>query len=912
MGTPTIIKGEEYFNTVIYEGNGGGQRVGRFVPFSDQTAVANSCIFNGATNNYLSRTASSNGSGTTLTFSCWVKRGLLGERDIMFTNDFSANGEVLQFDSSNRLYYYKVQSGWSYISNRTFEDTSKFYHILIARDTTNSSAGDRIKIYVDGDRITSFATETQPSINATGFWNQTTYSHTVGNSGNASYIRGIGYLAEVNMIDGQALLPASFGITDTSTGRWIPKAVEPHPTTTTDIAVTVVSSGGNKYALDGVTQGTVTLIEGATYKFDQSDSSNSGHPLRFSTTSDGTHGGGSEFTSGVTTVGTPGNSGAYTQIIVPTGTATLYYYCSVHSGMGGTANTQDQYGTNGFRLKFQDSSALGDDTSGNDNDFTSTNLASTDQTTDSPNQNFATLTPNRMKSGFTLSEGNLKLVSNTTDGLCMSGMRVSGGKFYIETEVDAFTNGGSQGIGFCEETLSTSTDPSGTADVFGIYSNQSDLSILRDGAYASDSGGALSAGDILQIAFDGSNLSNAKFYVGINNSKWYYEDMSENSSFSATRPTLTLDLRARTNLRFYVGNRASSGSPGSSTFICNFGQKSYSYTAPTGFGSFNQDALPETDKGISSFVWAKNRDNGNRGHQLYDSSRGPLLTLYSNGNNAESTNADSLQKFLRGGFSAEDFTGLNEASESHVAWNWVANKGTTASNTDGSITSTVQANTTAGFSIVQYTGTGSAATIGHGLSTAPTFIAVKNLNDSASWYVYMNATRANNANTYYMMFNSDDSQSDVGAVWNDTSPTSTVFSVGGEDSSNKSTKNFIAYCWTDVPGFSKIGQFSGNNNADGTFVYTNFKPSFVMVKGLSVGNGWAVWDSARSPINPVDKALFWNTSGTDDTGNTIDFLSNGFKLRSSDDAQNNGTYIYMAFAESPFVSSKGTPTTARF
>ena len=176
----------------------------------------------------------------------------------------------------------------------------------------------------------------------------------------------------------------------------------------------------------------------------------------------------------------------------------------------------------------------------------------------------------------------------------------------------------------------------------------------------------------------------------------------------------------------------------------------------------------------------------------------------------------------------------------------------------------------------------------------------------------MNATLANNANTYYMRFDSDDSQSDTGAVWNDTSPTSTVFSVGGEDTSNKASTDFVAYCWTDIDAFSKIGQYTGNNDAEGPFIYTGFKPSFVMVKGLNIGNGWTVWDSARSPINPVDTALFWNTTGTDDTGNTIDFLSNGFKLRSSN-ADFNGSYIYgyMAFAEHPFVGDGTSPVTAR-
>ena len=845
MPTPTIINGQEHFFNVTYEGNGGGMRVGNFIPFTDQATIANSLIFNhNDTTQQLQRAApASAGNQKTFTISCWFKRAKLGDQQYLWSI-WNGTHDASNYDSS-RLYIQIESTGvielgaWnSYIkTNRTFEDTSKFYHLLIAVDTTQSTASDRMKMYVDGEQITSFSGSSYFPLNQdTAFAKR---KFTIGNtaSGDNAQETFDGYVAEFNAIEGQALTPASFGITDTSTGRWIPKTVEPFPTTTTDIAVTVVSSGGNKYALDGVTQDTVTLIEGATYKFDQSDSSNSGHPLRFSTTSDGTHGSGSEYTTGVTTVGTPGSSGAYTQITVAVGAPTLYYYCSNHSGMGGTANTQDQYGTNGFRLKFQDSSALGDDTSGNGNDFTGTNLVAGDQTTDSPTQNFATLTPNRMKSGFTLSEGNLKLVSNTTDGLCMSGMRVSGGKFYIETEVDAFTNGGSQGIGFCEETLSTSTDPSGTADVFGIFSNQTDFVVLRDGAYSQDNGGALAAGNIVQIAFDGSDLGNAKFYLGINNSKWYYEDMSENSSFDATRPTLTLDLRARTNLRFYVGNRASTGSPGSSTFICNFGQKSYSYTAPTGFGSFNQDALPETGKGITGLYWVKNRD-ASANHYFFDSSRG-RTKLLQNTSDAESERTDAIQKFLKGGVSLEDFGGANTSGNSFIGWNWVANGGTTASNTTGSITSTVQANTTAGFSIVQYTGNGTqGATVGHGLSSAPEWILIKVLT-SHDWQVYHKSVGA----TKSLQLNQNSAPTDNAGYYNDTSPTSSVFSVGANTyRTNDSSSSHIAYVWTGIPGYSKFGSYTGNANTNGPFVFLGFKPAWCMVKNISTSGTWVIWD----------------------------------------------------------------------
>ena len=343
MAAPTIPNGEEHFFPIIYEGNGAGRRVGKFVPFTDNASIANSCIFDAASNVSLTRTPSGAGNRKTFTVSVWAKRCVLtdaagnntyGQRILnvgasgssFFDIKWSGSGDT---EGANRLHIREYSSSAEqieYWTNRTFEDTSKWYHILLQVDTTQVSSGDRIKLYVDGDQVTSWYRANAPSSNFDTLVNSTVL-HNIGRFTGATTNNLSGYLAEFNLVDGQALTPASFGVTDTSTGRWIPKTVSPYPTTTTNIAVTVVSSGGNKFAVDGVTQGAVTLIEGATYKFDQSDSSNATHPLRFSTTSDGTHNSGTEYTTGVTTAGTPGSSGAYTQITVATGAPPLYYYC---------------------------------------------------------------------------------------------------------------------------------------------------------------------------------------------------------------------------------------------------------------------------------------------------------------------------------------------------------------------------------------------------------------------------------------------------------------------------------------------------------------------------------------------------------------------------------------------------------
>ena len=427
---------------------------------------------------------------------------------------------------------------------------------------------------------------------------------------------------------------------------------------------------------------------------------------------------------------------------------------------------------------------------------------------------------------------------------------------------------------------------------------------------------AAATNDYVVFAFD---MDDGKAWWGFKDGSadlvWYANDGgTDGNPATGANPTVTFNSKDH---RFVpVQGFYAPGSGYSARYHYNFGQKAYAFTAPTGFGKLSQNNFAETGKGVPDFVWVKNRDNGNRGHQLYDSTRGTLKTLYSNGTNAESTNDDSLQKFIKGGFAAEDFTGLNEASESHVAWNWVANGGTTSANTDGSgatIASTIQANQTAGFSIVKYTGTGSAGTIAHGIGAVPTFIATKNYDDTASWYVYINGSHSGDPNTLFMRFDSDDGQDAGGSRWNDTTPTSSVFSVGGDDETNKNTKKFVAYCWADIPGYSKAGKYTGNGNADGPFIHTGFKPKLVMIKGLNIGNNWIVWDTERSKINPCDDALYWDlTQAAATSGNDLDILSNGFKCRGTN-SNYNGSYSYgfLAFAERPFIGDGVNPCTAR-
>jgi len=309
------------------------------------------------------------------------------------------------------------------------------------------------------------------------------------------------------------------------------------------------------------------------------------------------------------------------------------------------------------------------------------------------------------------------------------------------------------------------------------------------------------------------------------------------------------------------------------------------------------------------FVWIKNRDDVH-GHQLYDVIRGVTKRLSSNNTGAEATDSTGLTSFDSDGFTVGSETAVNANTENIVAWNWLGANGT-ASNTDGSITSTVSANTTSGFSIVSYTGTGSVATIGHGLNAVPKMIISKSLANGEHWGTY----HASLGNGKVIALNSTDGSITNSAYWNNTSPTTSVWSVGTSPLTNHPHAS-IAYCFAEKKGFSKFGSYTGNGSTDGTFVYTGFKPSFILSKRTDVsGQNWTIWDNKRSSsnFNPTDKILHPNVSNTENTADDTDFLSNGFKLRATALGMNasGSSYIYMAFAEVPLVGSNGVTAKAR-
>ncbi len=307
--------------------------------------------------------------------------------------------------------------------------------------------------------------------------------------------------------------------------------------------------------------------------------------------------------------------------------------------------------------------------------------------------------------------------------------------------------------------------------------------------------------------------------------------------------------------------------------------------------------------------WLKRRDTSDS-HALYDAVRGVTKRLEANTTGAEATKSAGLTTFGTDGFTLGNDTQANANSGTYASWNWKAN-GAGSANTAGSINSTVSVNTTSGFSIVSWTGNGSPSTIGHGLGAAPELIILKNRTGVYGWQTYWKVLGSNK----YLSLNSTDAVVTSTESWNNTAPTSTVFSVDG-DSNNNNAQNIIAYCFKEKKGYSKFGTYQGNNNADGTFVYTGFKPAWLMVFAYQAGNeNWIMVDNKRDGFNVENEQLFPNTSGAEESNDEVDLLSNGFKLRRANTRMNGSIpYIYMTFAENPFVAtsgSKGVPVTAR-
>jgi hypothetical protein len=595
------------------------------------------------------------------------------------------------------------------------------------------------------------------------------------------------------------------------------------------------------------------------------------------------------------------------------------------------------YGTNGFYLKFSDiattsgsNAGLGKDFSGNSNYWTTNNISVTsgttyDAMTDSPTltsatvANYAVLSPLDWASASgTLSAGNLNWASSTNVCGNKSTIGATSGKWYWEAIGSSVTSGTIGGrFGFTgSDTIAAEQDK------FGMYWHPtSGIARVVNGTntYVT-SAYTYTNSDVLALALDlDSNIS----YWYKNGVLQYTFDFS---SFS------TIGSRV---FHAYAWN-ASSGTP---SWVYNFGQRPFAYTPRTNHLALNTYNLPDstikkgnsymdailyTGDGASTktisglnfqpdFLWIKRRDNASD-HNLQDAVRGfsSSTKLATSSTYAENT-LDGLYTDPKWGYvsatSSIGFTVTKSTNGDHVnfnaspyvAWAWDAN-GSGSTNTAGSITSTVSVNTTAGFSVVTWTGTGSAATVGHGLGVAPKMVISKKRNGTSDWAFWITGF----AGTELMELNGTSAKFTGATVWNSTTPTSTVFSVGSATQTNNSGGTYVAYCWAEIAGFSKFGSYVANASSDGPFIYTGFRPRWIMFKRTTSATNWYVIDTSISPYNASTSGLYPNTADVVSSEGAVDILSNGFKCRVSSGAFNypgNETFAYVAFAENPFKNS---------
>jgi len=811
--------GSQLFNGGLVTSSGGNTihtftATGALTPLTNN--LNNSLRFRRSNNAYLSRTPTVAGNQKTWTYSAWVKRGLLGSiQDIWHANGPSTTeNDYFAFDSDTLQLRIKNSNSvvCELITTQVFRDPSAWYHIVAVWDSTQATAANRVKLYVNGNQITAFSTATYPSQNTNTNSYNSTVLHTIGtqwyNSTLSNYLDG--YMTDINFIDGQALEPYYFGNNDAN-GVW--------------------------------------------------------KPIKY------------------------------------TGT----------------------YGTNGFYLTFGNTTStttLGNDSSGNGNNWTTNNISLTagttyDAMTDVPTNTSATVanycTLNPLESFTSPVPQQANLYFNGADYSQIKGtFWVSTGKWYFEWVSISGSLPAYVGVSNASITSNTNVTTSGISwygHSNSYYKNFTGTSLV--------SVSAISIGDIIGVAFD-CDAGTVAYY--------------KNNTLVHTDTTLTPNqLVAPTLIATFSGG-------GWSPAAFNFGQRPFAYTPPTGFVALNTFNLPTptilqgnkymdatlwTGNGSLSrtitnaalfkpdLIWNKDRTTA-YSHRIVDSVRGVRKELYSNTTDQEldqwstygSVNSFDSNGFTltTGGTAGNFISNLN--GDAQVAWQWQAGQGSTSSNTSGSITSTVSVNTTAGFSIVTYTGNNTASTVGHGLGVGPKMIIVKSRSATNPWPIY----HADLGVQRYIFLNATDAAyNNLANYWGSTAPSSTTFGIGAYGGINANAATYVAYCWAEIAGFSRFGSYTGNGSADGPFVATNFAPKFVMIKRTDAANDWNMYDSRIGAYNVITDLLKANTSAAQTNYYTygIDFLSNGFKLRETDTGQNasGGTYIFMAFASNPFKSS---------
>ena len=972
--------------------------------------IERSLRFNSDDSSYLNRTPSSAGNRKTFTFSCWVKRSTSGTTDHLL----QSGNNYFRFQSSDEIIFYTSGSTSVYVDAK-FRDPSAWYSIILAVDTTQATATDRIKIYVNGEQKTLTAVGSLPSQNADLAINNNAV-HYIGSEGSsASSSMLSGYLADVQFIDGTQLSASDFGEYNDD-NVWVPKRFSgsygsngyhlKFADNSTSAALGTDSSGNNNtwtvnnlvaaggVALPGartgvffdgtddkitytsnsdLNPGATFTLEAWVYRLDGQEipvyyGTSVGHVgfrvlanggmgvERINTAFDLNYNGSGTsvqndewthvawtktggtlrvFINGSNVATTTNNSHSYqgnfvtartlndnrkfaisdlhlvvgtalyTSNFTPPSTITAHantkLLCFQNASSATTATTAPY----GVTLTATSSPVPGAYPSSENYQIDSLIDSPTNYEADSGNNggNYATLNP-LAPSGLTISDGNLNGSGSVVQGHTPSTIFASSGKFYCEFTLTTYQNDTGVGV------AASIADPA--ADWIGEQAYM--IGYLADGRIfqnsSSNSYSSYAAGDTIGAAFDAAT-----------GKVWFHKNGTyQNSGNPAAGTGQVGTITGGYALGFTFRSVGGAGS-------FNFGQRPFAYTPPTGFVSLCTQNLadPPIAKGSDYFeakpyvgnggtqsinmsfgpdlVWIKRRD-ATANHRVLDTVRGSNKELYPNLTNAESTFA-GISSFNSDGFTLNTSdSNYNSNNNTYVSWAWDAGS-STVSNTDGSITSNVRANQSAGFSIVTYDDGATNGTVGHGLNAAPDFIICKSRDNSVVWPTYHSALTRNN----YVPLNDSGPSYTVSNLWGTADPTSSVFGVGTQNSDGNNDGQLLAYCWTAVEGYSAFGSYEGNGNASGPFVFTGFKPRWIIIKNVDnfgAGYDWFIFDTKRDTFNVANNPLKANSNAAEATSDSIDILSNGFKIRTTANGLNLNahTHIYAAFAEHPLKTAR--------
>jgi len=812
--TAPDFQGIDYFDTTLYEGNGGVQRVGDFVPFTDAYTVDKSAMFDYGDKRYLSFTPDSGGNQKTFTISFWFKLtgasdpsnvqsvisvGTTGGKQAQIRFEGSVNSQNLNINAYN---------GSSFLLNldtdRKFAPSDGWTHAVFAVDTrTGVATANKVKIYIDGVQQT--ATGTQLSTDDYDTLFNANQEHNIGRQTNNAIGEPDIYFAEMVMVEDQQLDPTSFGQVDTSTNRWVPKDVS------------------------GLTFG----AEGWYLEFD-----------------------GTSF------------------------------------GSGGSGETP--------------ANGAGKDSSGNNNHWEEENdsgsdWSTSDQFTDTPSKNFDTLS-GRSSGSPTITQGNTLATIAAGGKQIRSTFNLNAGKWYVEVDIQATNNSAS--VGLVPSRSATFANGPGR-DANGGISYETDGDVFSDNVQNATAEASFAAGDVVQMAID---MNAKKVYFGKNNT--FGGDPAAGTGGHFLPESIISDGAAVITLGGYSGSQAA-------TMQINYGQflvfdggsttNGFKFTPPTGFKAVNQDNLDDTASKITAWAWLKNMD-ANDNHMLYDRVRGITADLHTNNANAETTDANSVQRFLQRGVQIGNKASLNTANESYALWQWLAGDSATtgtvfSADNPPSLASTVIAADADHFSVGTYTGDGgTSATIKHGLSAAPEMIWVKNRSAADEWLVGTEHNGFASPWNYYAHLETTGNFAANSNAWNNTAPTSSVFTVGTSDRCNASGENYVFYAFRSVPGVCKVGSFIGNFDHDGPYIHLGFKPAWYMTKDASTTSSWYIYDSANYPFNST--SVFHVLANSNNAGgagafNEQDLLSDGVKNRgqNNDTNESGSTFLYLAMAE---------------